>query len=322
MNPWIVSRALVGALLISTASAQLTPVGPFGGDLQDGFEGPPTGPVSCLEDGVFGGQAIACSNFAVERMGPGQFVPSFVPRTGESMLFGFGQIDLVFESPVRRLGGWVLSPSMSEGFIAAWSPDGTFLGSEKLRVEACSRGCNWRWNGFEAPAGQSIGQVLMYTQTAIGGNLGLDDWVVDLDCSSPANYCTAKTNGLGCTPSVQAPVGSSCPISGGGDYSLTVSPLLNQVLAILFYGDSPANLPFQGGTLCIGGALHRTTPTFTGGSLPPLDCSGSLVHTINDPAGLDFPSGSVVYFQAWSRDPLDPTGFGTSLSDGIRVTYR
>ena len=30
--------------------------------------------------------------------------------------------------------------------------------------------------------------------------------------------------------------------------------------------------------------------------------------------------GVVVHAQYWARDPYDPTGFGTSLSDGLAFT--
>ena len=40
----------------------------------------------------------------------------------------------------------------------------------------------------------------------------------------------------------------------------------------------------------------------------PIDLSGKL-------------PGTSECFQAWGRDPQDPSGFGSSLSDALRVDY-
>ena len=49
-------------------------------------------------------------------------------------------------------------------------------------------------------------------------------------------------------------------------------------------------------------------------------CGGTLALTINDPAGVDLPPGTVANFQGWTRDPTSPSG--TDLSDAVEITYR
>ena len=49
-----------------------------------------------------------------------------------------------------------------------------------------------------------------------------------------------------------------------------------------------------------------------------LDGSGFAEWTI-DISGKT--SGNVEYFQSWGRDKLDLSGYGTSLSDALEVTY-
>ena len=138
----------------------------------------------------------------------------------------------------------------------------------------------------------------------------------------PTIYCTAKLNSLGCTPAIGYGGPTSQPLSGANDYDVDVVQLINNKNGIVFYGYAPHNFPFQGGWLCVTPPILRTPVQQTGGNPPPNDCSGQLVLRVNDPAGVNHAPASVVYFQGWSRDPADPTGFGTSLSDAIRLTYQ
>lgn len=151
--------------------------------------------------------------------------------------------------------------------------------------------------------------------------------VFDLDCTGAAGgvYCTAKVNSLGCAPHVAA---SGSPSLGSGlPFTLSVSGKINAQNGLMFYALSPAALPFQGGTLCVGTPLTRTPGQNSGGNPPPAsDCSGSFAFDFNVWAnsGADplLVPGAAVFAQFWSRDLGDPAGFGSSLSDALAFTLQ
>lgn len=149
--------------------------------------------------------------------------------------------------------------------------------------------------------------------------------VLDLDCpaSGPTTYCTAKTNSQGCTPAI-ASSGSPSATSPAA-FLITASQVINEKTGLLLYGYGQASTPFQGGTLCVAPPLVRTAPQSSGGSaLPAADCSGTYAYDFNariqsgaDPA---LTVGASVAAQYWYRDPADPTGFATGLSDALWFT--
>jgi hypothetical protein len=138
----------------------------------------------------------------------------------------------------------------------------------------------------------------------------------------PTAYCTAKTNSLGCQPSMIA-FGTPSLTIGAPPFLLNATQLLNQSLGLLAYGFGEAAIPFMGGTLCIGGHVSRGMALSTAGnpSSPP-DCSGALSLDFNALmlSGYDplFIQGADVFGQYWSRDFLDP--FGASLTNAIKFT--
>src|SRR5207247_2028048 len=78
----------------------------------------------------------------------------------------------------------------------------------------------------------------------------------------------------GCTPEV-AFTGTTS-ISGTDDFVVTGAGFINQKSGLLFWGRASANLPFQGGTLCVHAPLTRTPTQSSGGNpFPPPDCSGA-----------------------------------------------
>jgi hypothetical protein len=156
---------------------------------------------------------------------------------------------------------------------------------------------------------------------------GIDDLeVIDLSCppSDPEVYCTPKPNSLTCLPhmSWEGVPSATSP----SPFELRASSVLSQKPGLLFYGSSQASIPFQGGFLCVTPPVTRT-PGQSSGSTPPIeDCSGKYaldfndwIQTSGDPSLV---AGAVVYAQYWSRDPGDPTGFSTSLSDALRFTIQ
>lgn len=127
-------------------------------------------------------------------------------------------------------------------------------------------------------------------------------------CALPSVFCTAKTTSNGWTPSIGW---SGEPLVAAAGFEITVAQAVPNKTALIFWGDSPNNTPFQGGTLCVSLPVQRgdtlTTDLF-GNALWPLDLSQKQ-------------AGTSESYQVWFRDPADPTGFGVGLSDGLTVTY-
>jgi glucose/arabinose dehydrogenase len=133
-------------------------------------------------------------------------------------------------------------------------------------------------------------------------------------------YCTGKTNSLGCVPFLTASGYASA--TSPAPFHLTGNNLIPDQSGFFLYSVSGRNnLSFHGGTLCVKSPLIRwlqpVTPTTTG--TPP--CSGVLHRDFNTriQSGVDpaLSVGAQVNAQLRVRDPLDPAGFGDSLTDGV-----
>jgi choice-of-anchor B domain-containing protein len=145
--------------------------------------------------------------------------------------------------------------------------------------------------------------------------------VFDVGCPNPqpSVYCTAKQNSQGCAP--QIGFSGTPSASSASPFTITSVQQLNNKAGVLFYGFGTTVEPFQGGTLCVKSPLTRTAVQLSGGNPPPDDCSGSygvdfnaLIQSGLDPALV---AGAKVDTQYWSRDPADPTGFTTALSNAL-----
>ena len=93
--------------------------------------------------------------------------------------------------------------------------------------------------------------------------------------------------------------------------------------ALLFYGtNGSASVPLGGGTRCVESPIARLGLRSTGGSAA--SCSGQLAVDVNARVGLDpalASPGTVVWAQAWARDPAAANG-GTVLSNALRFTMQ
>jgi hypothetical protein len=145
--------------------------------------------------------------------------------------------------------------------------------------------------------------------------------VLDVGCPPvlPTTYCTAKTNSQGCAPAIGW---SGLPSAGSPQpFLVTAGQVINQKTGILIYGLARASTPFQGGTLCVGQPFQRTAAQGSGGNAGPDDCSGSFAYDMNAriQSGVDpqLAVGATVDAQYWYRDPADPAGFATGLSDAL-----
>jgi len=110
------------------------------------------------------------------------------------------------------------------------------------------------------------------------------------------------------TPSASLPVA----------FRIEAQSVVGQKNGLLYYGYSPALLPFLGGTLCVLPPLRRT-PTQNSGGGAPSDCSGVYswnmnvwIQSGNDPFLVP---GTAAQAQYWFRDPT--ASFGVGLTDAV-----
>jgi hypothetical protein len=132
----------------------------------------------------------------------------------------------------------------------------------------------------------------------------------------PAVFCTAKTNSQGCAP--QIGFSGHATSSGSAAFLVTASNEVPGKSGLLFYGPGKRFQPFQGATHCVQLPTKRVGVQVAGGSAP---CSGTYSFDFGAylAAGSHpalFP-GALIACQWWSRDPSDPTGWGTGLSDAL-----
>lgn len=135
---------------------------------------------------------------------------------------------------------------------------------------------------------------------------------------APGTYCTAKVDSGGCLSAIG--VAGDASLATSAPLTVSATNLLAGVNGLLFYGFGPQAAPFLGGTLCVSSPLTRTALQFSG--LAGGTCQGSFAFDFkawalsgSDP-GLQ--PGTLVYGQYWYRDPADPSGFGSSLSDAAQ----
>ena len=149
----------------------------------------------------------------------------------------------------------------------------------------------------------------------------IDKW--EVAGGSPVVYCTAKLNSQFCTPAIG--FSGVCGFSQPGAFDISASQIINQKNGLLFYSTTgPLALPFQGAFLCAQPPLKRTTVQNSGGNPPPPDCSGTYSFDFNawllSGADPGLAAGTKVWSQYWYRDPGEPTGFTTGLTDALSFT--
>lgn len=137
-------------------------------------------------------------------------------------------------------------------------------------------------------------------------------------------YCKAKTNSLGCKPSVTLPPGQPSASAAGG-WVVLARNLINQQPGLYLYSDQPAAMPFQGGALCVRPPFTRTPAKNTLGSGPGgSNCLGQLTFDVpawiaagQDPALVP---GASMYGQFWYRDVN--ASFGSGLTNAAAMVIQ
>jgi hypothetical protein len=141
----------------------------------------------------------------------------------------------------------------------------------------------------------------------------------------PDAYCTAKTTSNGCVPSIGWSGTASATATGG--FTIACSNAINNKSGVLFYSlAGRADLPFHGGTLCVGAPRQRTPVRNSGGNPGPNDCSGNFALDFNafahglaggSPSPALTTPGIAVTAQWWGRDPASPPPGASMLSNAL-----
>ncbi|HTF88524.1 MAG TPA: hypothetical protein VK843_08945 [Planctomycetota bacterium] len=214
---------------------------------------------------------------------------------------------------------------------------GAVLGQFPVAVNGLCSGLALAGDGSIYATGESETQIYHYSSTGvllgtfpIPGPSGTPLFLTIAGCGTdPTTYCTSKVNSIGCVPAVSFVGAASASASSG--FTVKASNVRNQKAGLLLYGISGrANLPFQGGFLCVQPPVRRTTGTNSAGTpLPTSDCSGVYAIDMNAFAqgllggnpllALKTP-GTVVDSQWWGRDPGFPAPNNSTLSNGLEYS--
>ncbi|MCY3004028.1 MAG: hypothetical protein NTV21_19705 [Planctomycetota bacterium] len=138
------------------------------------------------------------------------------------------------------------------------------------------------------------------------------------NAASVLTYCTAKTNSLGCVPTIGT--NGVMPDKSNGNFRVTCTNVLNQKAGLLFWGYGSSATAFQGGFKCVANPTVRTPSVGSGGNTTGNSCTGSYGFTFTTAYmnSLGIVPGDTIYAQWWTRDPAAP--FTTGLSNAVQFT--
>ncbi len=191
MRKKTVSAGVGVVALAACANAQLTSIGPFTGNAQEGFEAVPgyTCPpcfYACFES-TFGGAASMCDNnpggTGMHATGGWSFQCQIGPHGG-GWLFGSagGAVNITFEGTVTKFGGYMGDNGLQGSGTATFFDA---AGGQIGKAQALTlNGCTWEWNGWESTV--PVKQIRI-AGALYGGHILLDD-------------CEAEVGGVICYP--------------------------------------------------------------------------------------------------------------------------
>lgn len=173
-------------------------------------------------------------------------------------------------------------------------------------------------NSSLAPSG--LGLMVEATVASFGNTAVIYDGT-----PGSSNYCTSKLTSVGCLPLIGYGGNPSASKTSGFDV-FCIDTINNKVGLILYGTTGAANLPFQGGTLCVAAPLRRSVGVNSNGNPPPNDCSGVFSIDMNQFAhgllgGNPSPAlkitGTTLHMQWWGRDPGFAAPDNSTLSNGL-----
>jgi len=173
-------------------------------------------------------------------------------------------------------------------------------------------------NSLEDPGGDPVELILMQTLTSPG---------TYVPCTPPVvSYCTAGVSASGCAATLSATGVPSASAPSG--FTLSAAGVEGLKPGVFFLGTSGRTAqPWGAGTSfqCVAPPIVRTGVLAGSGTLGA--CDGGFALDLNAawcpacPQAVKNPGpGAVVQAQLWYRDPLNPSGTTTSLSDALELT--
>ena len=319
---------ITAAILISTLplDAQLNPVGPFVGQLSEGFETQPAqSNESCVVGRILEGQADVCGPASVSLVSSlrGPLPVAWNPHGGAWMLFSGLGVSITFDRPVRRFGGYFGGLGVSATFV---DNSGSVVDTVQLVGDCNEFGCSWVWGGWEIDSDTPVQRIVLSALTATSGPLQLDDLEVDFGAAAdPLVYCTSGTSAIGCRATLTASGTPSATAASG--FALTaVGVSSSPIQGSFFHGAQGRQAqPWGNGT-----SFQCVVPPVTRGGLIDSSafgapfCGGFFQQDLNArwcpscPKPAHNPgAGTTVQAQLWYRDPFNTSSQSTSLSNAI-----
>ncbi|MBM3977733.1 MAG: hypothetical protein FJ299_12180 [Planctomycetes bacterium] len=200
------------------------------------------------------------------------------------------------------------------GYLGVWNTSAVFdpTGATNLAAGATSTSTNI--------GSSAVARYFHLRARDAVGNWGVTRHFgpVYANSNSVLSYCTAKTNSLGCLPTIGT--NAAQPSKSAGTFTVTCTNVLNQKSGLLFWGASSSATPFQGGYKCVGNPTVRTVAVNSGGNATGNSCTGSYSFVFStaymNSVGLS--PGDTVYAQWWMRDPASAST--TGLSNAVTFT--
>lgn len=212
--------------------------------------------------------------------------------------------------------------SIDEGLIALWYPDldGDGYGITAQGLQTCNPPASWVLVGGDCDDTNSV-----VHPNAVELCDGLDN-----DCDSGIDegfiesYCTPGTSYAGCVATMS---GAGVPsVTNASGFHLLASNTPGQRLGLFYYGFQPGYVAVSidsTSAFCVLTPYQRMSTVISSGTIG--QCNGVLSIDFNqwlqaNPTALGNPMlpGTVIYAQAWYRDPR--VRDRANLSDGLKFT--
>lgn len=175
------------------------------------------------------------------------------------------------------------------------------------------------WNYPESDEAAILGGLMYFNvHSANFGSGEIRGQILNLT-TNVSSYCQAKVTSLGCIPAISGVGGPSASAGSGFAVSTLPVPGCNVGIYIYFCSKTgPANLVFQGGVLCLAGAVTRTPGQVSGGTLGVCDGAYGIDFNALVAGGSDagLVAGALVFLQTWFGDV--PASFGSGLRDALK----
>ena len=320
---------LLALALSATASAQITPIGPFVGSQSDGFETQGYGGFfPCISARVFNNTADLCTPGAsgCNITGGWSFVCQINPSSGGAF-FGSAQgyAEYTFDTPVQRFGGqFGVNWSVGDGTAVFWDAAGNQLASLTITAPPT---CTWNWNGWDAGSGPLIKRVSIYGPVTFGGPfMMMDDMQIDGGAGSPGtDICQPGVSGVLACPCSNPPSGTprgcdNSSATGGAQLTSTgAASLGGDTVVFATNGEKPtatsvvlqgnallgSGVAFGQGVRCTGGGLKRLyVKTAAGGAITAPGVGDASVSARSAALGDVITAGSQRWYSVYYRDPI------------------